>query len=101
MQSSSTRKLKIFLKIFFILLAIQLIVGISDIQLNNADSSLSTVTYLLLTVFSFPLSLISPVLPFYSGEGIFITLMFWGLNLILQTIAIFIGIRIFNKLKKT
>lgn len=93
------KKIKLFLKIFFLLLAVQFVIVIADVLLNNADSSLSSITYLLISIFSMPLSLISPNLPFYSGEGIFATLLFWTLNLVIQTLVIYGAFRIMKRLK--
>lgn len=92
------KKLKLFLKIFFLLLVIQFLIGMTDVLLHNADSSLSSITSFIISIFSLPLSLISKNLPFYSGEGIHITLMFWALNLVIQTLAVYGGIRIMKKI---
>ncbi len=91
--------MKLFLKIFFILLAIQLVIVISHILLNNADNSLTSVTSFIISVISVPISFISSDLPFYSVEGMYARLMFWGLNLTIQTVAIYAGVRIMKKLK--
>ncbi len=93
------RKLKLFLKIFFLLLAIQLVVVILHILLNNADNSLASITAMIISVISVPMSFVSRDLPFYSGEGIFVRLLFWGLNLTIQTTAIYAGVRIMKKIK--
>ncbi len=93
------KKLKLFLKIFFLLLVIQFIIGMIDILLNNADSSFSSITSLIISIFSLPLSLISNNLPFYAGEGIHVTLMFWALNLVIQTLVIYGSIRIMIRIK--
>ena len=95
------RKLKLFLKIFFLLMIVQLVIGLVDILLNNAGSSFSEITSFIISIFSIPLSLISRNLPFYSGEGIYITLMFWGLNLIIQTTAIYVLVRMVKRMKTT
>ncbi|WP_339754562.1 hypothetical protein [uncultured Winogradskyella sp.] len=93
------RKRKLFLKIFFILVIVQLIIGFTDILLTSAASSLSSITSFMLTIFSFPIGLISRNLPFYSGEGIYVTLLFWALNLILQTIAVYVFFRLVKRVK--
>jgi hypothetical protein len=80
---------------------VQLVVGVIDILLSNANSSFSEITSFIISVFSFPLSLISRNLPFYSGEGLLVTLMFWGLNLIIQSSAIYVLARFYKRLKKT
>jgi hypothetical protein len=93
------QKLRLFLKIFFLLLVIQLLIIVADVQLSNTDSSLSAITSFIISIFSFPIRVISPDLPFYSGEGIPVTLIFWMLNLVLQTMAIYGGIRMIKRVK--
>lgn len=93
------RKLRLFLKIFVLLLVIQFIIVAVHVLLTNADSSLSSVTALIISIFSFPIRIISPDLPFYSGEGIFIMGIFWTLNLVIQTMAIYGVIRMIKRLK--
>ncbi len=95
----SNRKLKLFLKIFFLLLVIQMIIVIADVAISNADSSLSAITSLIISIFSFPISLISRDLPFYSGEGIYVMVLFWTLNLVLQTMIIYGCIRMIKRIK--
>jgi hypothetical protein len=95
----SKKKLKLFLKIFFLLLIIQLIIVVADVLLTNADSSLSEVTATIISVFSFPLRLINRNLPFYTGEGFLLTLMFWVLNLVIQTMPIYAYFRVIKKIK--
>ncbi len=95
----SNRKLKLFLKIFFLLLVIQMIIVIADVALSNADSSFSAITSLIISIFSFPISLISRDLPFYSGEGIYVMVLFWTLNLVLQTMIIYGCIRMIKRIK--
>jgi hypothetical protein len=92
-------KLKLFLKIFFLLLVIQLLIVVSYILLSNADSSLASIITFIISIFSFPISLINSDLPFYSGEGTFVKLIFWTLNLVLQTMAIYAVIRMIKRLK--
>lgn len=93
------QKLRLFLKIFFLLLVIQLLIIVADVQLSNTDSSLSAITSFIISIISFPIRVISPDLPFYSGEGIPVTLIFWTLNLVLQTMAIYGGIRMIKRVK--
>lgn len=93
------QKLRLFLKIFFLLLVIQLIIIVADVLLASADSSLSSITSFIISIFSFPIRVISPDLPFYSGEGIPVMLIFWMLNLVLQTMAIYGGIRMVKRVK--
>jgi hypothetical protein len=93
------RKLKLFLKIFFLLLIVQAIVVGSYILLSNADSSLASIASFIISIFSFPINIISPDLPFYSGEGTSVIFLFWTLNLVLQTMPIYAIIRMVQRLK--
>ncbi len=93
------KKLKLFLKLFFLLLIIQLLVVLTHVLFNSADSSLSAITSFIISIFSFPISLISTDLPFYSGEGVFVILILWTLNLVLQTMIIYGGIRMIKRIK--
>jgi len=95
----SKRKLKLFLKVFFLLGTIQFVIVLGDILLRNADSSLSEITSILISIISIPLSLVSSLLPFYSGEGILVSLLFWALNLTIQTIIIYGFIRFSKRIK--
>ena len=93
------RKLKVFLKIFFLLLVIQMIIVLANVVLTNVDSSLSAITSFIISIFSFPISLISSDLPFYSGEGIYVMVILWTLNLVLQTMIIYGCIRMIKRIK--
>lgn len=93
------RKLKVFLKIFLLLLVIQMIIVLADVVLTNADSSLSEMTSFIISIFSFPIKLISSNLPFYSGEGIYVMVILWMLNLVLQTMIIYGCIRMIQRIK--
>ncbi|BAO74384.1 hypothetical protein [Winogradskyella sp. PG-2] len=93
------KKIKLFLKIFFILLLIQFVIAIADILLHNANSSLSSITSTVISIISLPLSMVNKNLPFYAGEGIIVTLLFWTLNLVIQTLMIFAVFRIMKRLK--
>jgi hypothetical protein len=93
------QKLKLFLKIFFLLLIIQAVIVLVHVLLNGSESLITTITSLMITIMSFPLNFISDRLPFYSGEGIPITIMFWILNLGIQTMVIYAFFRIKKKLK--
>ena len=94
-----TRKLKVLLKIFLLLLVIQMIIVLADVVLTNADSSLSEMTSFIISIFSFPIKLISSNLPFYSGEGIYVMVILWMLNLVLQTMIIYGCIRMIQRIK--
>ncbi|MFP4845658.1 hypothetical protein [Winogradskyella sp. PE311] len=93
------RKRKPFFRIFLILLVIQLIIVLVDHFLANGNELFSSITEPLITLISFPINLISPSLPFYSGEGLHISLLFWGLNVAIQSAAFYVCLRMFKRLK--
>ena len=93
------KKLKLFLKIFFLLVLVQLIVIIAELTLGDLNGVMASIISVLLTIISFPLSIISAKLPFYSGEGIPITMLFWLLNLTIQTLIIYGVFRIIKRIR--
>ncbi len=93
------RKLKLFLKIFFLLLAIQAVIVLIHILFDKGGDTITAITSFLITIISLPISFISSNLPFYSGEGILVTLMFWVLNVVLQTMVVYAFFRIKKKMK--
>jgi hypothetical protein len=76
-----------------------MIIVISDVALSNAESSPSAITSLIISIFSFSISLIRRDLPFYSGDGIYVKVLFWTLNLVLQTMIIYGCIRMIKRRK--
>jgi len=56
-------------------------------------------TSFIISIFSFPIKLISSNLPFYSGEGIYVMVILWMLNLVLQTMIIYGCIRMIQRIK--
>lgn len=95
----SKQKLSFFLKIFFLFFVIQLIIVASHVLLLNAENSLAEITAFMITIISFPISIINSDLPFYSGEGLYFRLIFWTLNLVLQTMVVYGGIRMIKRIK--
>ena len=93
------RKHRLFIKIFFLLLLIQLIIVVAHVLLTNTDSSFSEITSFIISLISLPISVISADLPFYSAEGTLFRLIFWTLNLVIQTLAIYGVIRMIKRLK--
>ncbi|WP_370000589.1 hypothetical protein [Winogradskyella sp.] len=96
-----TLKAKLFLKVFFFLLIIEFLVGLLDAFLAYNNSLFANVTSWLMFVFSLPISLISRDLPFYSSEGTTAAILFWVLNLLIQTAIIFSAIKLFRSRRKT
>ena len=93
------KKLKLFLKIFFLLVLVQLVVIIAELTLGDLNGLMASIISVLLTIISFPLSIISAKLPFYSGEGIPVTMLFWVLNLTIQTLIIYGVFRIIKRIR--
>ncbi|NNE32690.1 MAG: hypothetical protein HKN40_10000 [Winogradskyella sp.] len=95
------KKLRLFLKIFSILIISQLVVVLAHLVLNHFDNSATSVTGVLLAIVSLPLKLVNSSLPFYSGEGYIITFMFWVFNVLIQAVALYALIRVYKRLKGT
>ncbi|WP_299130537.1 hypothetical protein [uncultured Winogradskyella sp.] len=93
------RKRKPFFRIFFMLLAIQLVIVLVDAFFAKGDNLLASITEPIITVISLPIGIISPNLPFYSGEGILVSLLFWVLNTAIQAAALYVVYRMFKRLK--
>lgn len=93
-------RFKPFLRIFFILAAIQFIVVLADMFLHRAHNELSAITSIVIRIFSLPINLIHPSLPFYTAEGLHMGIALWILNLTIQTMVIYGLIVIFKRLKE-
>ena len=83
-------RLKRFIIVFFIFMVIQFLVGLADISFYQNNNELSSISNMLMTVFSLPISLIHRGLPFYINEALPIKVLFWVINLLIQT-AIILG----------
>lgn len=92
---------KLFFKLFFLLLIIQLTVGLLGAFLEFSNSNLSTITSMLLTIFSLPINFISSDLPFYAREGTTASILYWILNLFIQTVILYSGLALIRQQKKT
>lgn len=97
MRRRTKRKLKEFFKIFFLLLIIHAAIVAAELFLG--DSGISDITSTLIAIISIPLSLVNKNLPFYTGEGILITAIYGGLNLMIQTVFVYGIKRVFKRLK--
>ena len=93
-------KLKTFFTIFTFLLVIQFLIVFLDVMLTKSESGLVSVTDGLIEILSLPISLINKNLPFYVRETLFIKALYWLMNLFIQTSAIYLGIRVFKRVRK-
>ncbi|MCT4628411.1 hypothetical protein [Winogradskyella sp.] len=93
-------KLKPFIIIFFILMVIQFIIVYVDVQLTKSESSLTSITNPVITIFSLPINGIHRNLPFYVHESLYIRAMYWVVNLFIQSAVIYLGILSFKRVRK-
>lgn len=77
----------------------QFVVGLIDILLFREYNQSSPITSSLITIFSLPISIINRDLPFYVAEELYMLLLYWILNVIIQAMAIYGMIRVFKRLK--
>ena len=91
---------KLILKIFFLLLFLELLVGLLDAYLAYNNSGFETITSWLMLAFSLPISFISRDLPFYVTGDIIAAILYWLLNLLLQTAIVYSLIELYKKRKK-
>lgn len=78
---------------------IEFLVGLLDAYLAFYNSDLNTITSWLMFVFSLPISFISRDLPFYAAEGTVAAILYWVLNLLIQTTIIYVVIELFKSRK--
>lgn len=93
-------RLKRFLVVFLILIIIQVIVAFADISFYRNDNDLAKFTYRLMSVFSLPIGLIHKGLPFYINEALPIKIVFWLINVFLQTAILLGGISMVRSLRE-
>ncbi len=72
------------------LMIIQFLVGLADVLFYQNENELFEVTNKVMSVFSLPIGLIHKGLPFYINEALPIKVVFWVINLFIQT-AILLG----------
>lgn len=94
-------QIKPFLKLFFLLLIVELIIGFVDVffHQNNTDLfgiQLDSLTSILVHVISMPINLFGRDLPFYYNET-WIAISLTIINIAIQSFIIF---RIYKTLKK-
>lgn len=93
-------KLKSIITIFAILLVVQLLMVIADVTLTKNGSGLVSITDPIVEFFSLPISLINKNLPFYVRESLPIKVLYWAMNVFIQASVIYIGWRVFKRVKK-
>ena len=82
-------KLKELIKVFLFLLIIQFFIGLADVLLSQANSELSSITAILVTICSFPLTLINSDLPFFVQESLLMRGLYWIINLVIQAVFVY------------
>lgn len=92
-------KFKSVVLIFFILLAIQFLVGLIDILIFREFNQSSPITSLLISIFSLPIRLINSDLPFYVVEDMYMIVLYWVLNVIIQAMVVYGIVKVFKRLK--
>ena len=94
-------KLKYLIYIFLILMAIQFVIGLVDILLSKADSDLTSITSVLIAICSVPLSLINSNLPFFVSENFIMVLIYWAINLTIQSVLVYGVLLVIQKMKQS
>jgi len=92
-------KLKDFLKVFLFLMVIQFIIGLVDIILSQANNELSSITSIIITICSFPVSLINRNLPFFISDNLFMVGLYWIINVIIQTVFVYLILVVLKKMR--
>ena len=93
-------RVKRFVFVFLILMLIQFLVALADISLYQSDNALSSVTSTLMSIFSMPIGLINQGLPFYINEDLPIKVIFWIINLFLQTAILLGGMSLLRSIRE-
>mgnify|MGYP001113942043 CR=1 FL=1 len=92
-------KLKVFIIIFSIIMVIQFLIGLADVLLSQANNELSSITSILITICSLPISLINKNLPFYVSEDLLMVIIYWVINVTIQSMIVYGIIRVYKRLK--
>lgn len=93
-------KLRPFLIVFFTLMVIQFLIVFLDVQLTKSKSDLTSVTNVVIAIFSLPISGIHRNLPFYVNESLYIRAIFWIVNLFIQSALVYLLILGFKRLRR-
>lgn len=94
-------KLKYLIYIFFVLMVIQFIIGLIDILLSKGNSDLTSITSVLISICSIPLSLINSKLPFFVSESFVMVLIYWSINLIIQSALVYGVLLVIQKMRQS
>lgn len=92
-------KLKSVIIVVIALMLIQVIVGVADVYVLEDHPELSNITSTLIAIFSLPISLINVNLPFYVAEELYMILLYWVLNVVIQAIVLYGIFKVFKRLK--
>ncbi|MEO1032556.1 MAG: hypothetical protein AAFX55_14185 [Bacteroidota bacterium] len=93
-------KVKSFVIIFLVLLVIEFLIVFADITLSKNGSNLVAVTDQIIDIFSLPISIVNKSLPFYIRESLYIKVLYWIVNLLIQSFIIYMGWRAFKRVRK-
>jgi hypothetical protein len=92
-------KLKSLIIIFFILMLIEFLIGLTDVLLFRVNNESSLITTTLIEIFSLPISLINKDLPFYVSEEFYMIALYWTLNVLIQAMFVYVILKVFRRLK--
>ena len=82
-------------------MVIQFLIGLTDVLLSQSQNELSSISGILITLFSFPLSLINSNLPFFAQEELYMLGIYWIINLIIQAIVVYVVILVIKKIRQS
>ncbi len=91
---------KAFSFIFVVLLLIQFLFVLADFILSKSGSDLTSITNPVIEFVSLPIGLINGNLPFYVREPIYIKIVYWVINLLVQTTLVYYFNRGFKRLRR-
>ena len=82
-------------------MVIQFLIGLTDVLLSQSQNELSSISGILITLFSFPLSLINSNLPFFTQEELYMLGIYLIINLIIQAIVVYVVILVIKKIRQS
>jgi len=80
-------------------MTVQFVVGLIDILLFQEHNQSSSITSLIISIFSLPISLINSNLPFYVPEDLYMIVLYWILNGIIQAMILYGVFKVLKRLK--
>ena len=92
-------KFKGFVIVFFILMFIQFLIGLIDILMFQTNNEPSPITSNLIAIISFPVSLINEDLPFYISHDMLMVVVYWIINLMIQSAFVYATYVIITRIK--